>query len=167
MTWATAHPARRPQFADRFRPFAGAVGDQADRFADDGDTPAAGSRRPRVPPGQLRLVIGQRSRRDQVPGDELCAVLAQPAQVTKDVGVELVGRRPFRQVRPALTDIFFTAPGTSFRTTLRTVGCVGAPPVWSPIGRARPGRWTTAAVTVRPRSAVGRFPIAVIPRRFR
>jgi hypothetical protein len=88
-----------------------------------------------------------------MPGDEFRAVLAQPAQVPQHVGVEFVGSRPFRQVRPALADVFLATPRTTFRasrcavrrlcastiTRRSSIGRRSAVGRRSAIGRARTG----------------------------
>ena len=109
MPWATAHPTGSAQLSDRFRPLTCPVGDESDGFPDDPDSPAASPRRPGMPPSGFGLVIGERAGRDQVRGDPIGALLAQPAEVATYLHVERFGGRPFRQIGPGLTDVFFAA----------------------------------------------------------
>lgn len=63
-----------------------------------------------MPPGQLRIVVGQQAGRDQMPADELGVLLAQTAQIATDVGVETVSIGPVLQVRPLLADLGLPDP---------------------------------------------------------
>src|SRR5664279_1691188 len=104
-----------------------------------------------------------------MPGDELRTVLAQAAEVAQHVGVEFVGSRPFRQVRPALADVFLTAPRTTLRPSRRAVRRLGASAIArrSAVGRARTRRLARAAVALGLRLVTWCVPVALLPRVFR
>ena len=114
MPWATAHSTGSAQLADGLRPLAGPVGDQSDGFPDDTDPTATSPRRPGMPPGRLGFVVGQRAGRDEVRGDPIGALLAQPAEVATYFDVQRIGGRPFGQVRPGLADVFLAPAGAPF-----------------------------------------------------
>src|SRR5664280_2647233 len=104
-----------------------------------------------------------------MPGDELRTVLAQAAEVAQHVGVEFVGSRPFRQVRPALADVFLTTPRTTLRPSRRAVRRLGASAIArrSAVGRARTRRLARAAVALGLRLVTWCVPVALLPRVFR
>ena len=159
MAGAAAHPAGGPQLTDGLGPFSGAVGDQADGLPNHGDPAAASSRGAGVPPGGLRVVVGQGAGGHEVPGDPGGAFLAQPAQVATGVGVQCVGRRPFGQVGPGFADVFGAPAGPGLGNPRR----VGPLRPWL-VGAVPPGLFppvavvagTTVGPAVEPFGAVGR-----------
>ena len=145
MSWATAHSTRRAQLADGFRPLAGPIGNQSDGFPDDADPAAPSPRRPGMTPGRLGFVVGQRAGRNQVRGNPISTLLAQPAKVTTHFEIQCVCGRPLRHVRPCLADVFFAPAGTAFRFALDEGPRIA---VLAPVVRAVAGRRTRPSIVI-------------------
>ena len=148
MPWATAHPPGGPELTDGLRPFTGAVSDESDGFPHHTDPTTASTGGAGVPPRLLRFVVGEGAGRDQVGGNPVGALLAQPAKVSAYLQVQRVGGRPLRQVRPGFADIFFAAPRPTFGHALEVGGVPALPTVRAMAAAAVSGRWAAASVRV-------------------
>ncbi|MDQ1636306.1 MAG: hypothetical protein QOJ32_3115 [Frankiaceae bacterium] len=100
MLSAAAHSPEGPQFRGRLPVFTGRIGGEGSGFTGDREAGTQGPRRARVLQSQRGVVVDERTRRSQVPGDLIGTICGESPQVTPYVTVEAGRGDALRECRP-------------------------------------------------------------------
>jgi hypothetical protein len=97
---AAAHSSEGPQFRGRLPVFTGRIGGEGSGFTGDREAGTQGPRRARVLQSQRGVVVDERTRRSQVPGDLISTIRGESPQVTPYITVEAGRGDALREFRP-------------------------------------------------------------------